>query len=524
MRGHSLGRVFAAGFLVACATQCGVALASPESDRLIGDGIAKLQANLHKDALQMFSQALVADPKDGRAAFYQGYVLNRLGQFGPAYAAFEDMRKLGVSHPEADYEEGWAALATGRWERAIALLEPYEKANPTNGKASEFLGRAYMAVGRLDDSEAALNRAMARDGSVKPNALYFLAELSALRGDRTKTADTLGRLAREAPISPIGVALGNEARREMARQEEDKPWSVYAAPGFGYNSNVIALSHDIIRPTDITKQDSWFFQLDAGGEYRFKILPASTLTAGIATSYDNYFDVNDANTVLVNPYLTYRHALFTDITGVLTFTGDYANVGGSGYRSGYTVRPSAVVQTPVPNLGVEIFYSYSDFDYKAPQGFGPLAANPTNFDRDSTVNSTGLRAIFDIPDVSTSLDGGVARIWNSAKGGDFDFRALQFSLGASSRLPWEITASAALTYTHYFYDNPNSLAPTTPSGPLGFGFERKDETTGFSARLNRPIWGPAEGFVQYDQTHNESNILVYKYHQHQMMGGLVARF
>ena len=525
MRGHVTGRNLAAALGLTLIAHADPALASPQSEQLITDGVAKLQANQHKAALEAFNRAMAADPKDGRAAFFQGYVLNRLAQFGPAYAAFEDMRKLGANHPEAGYEEGWAAVATGRWQRAIALLEPYEKANPQNGKASEFLGRAYMAVRRFDDAEAALNRAMDRDPATKANALYFLAQVAALRGDTAKEMAQVDRLVREAPASPVGVALGNAARREVAQQAEAKPWTLFAAPAFGYNDNVLSLSGDIVQPTEITNQDSWFFQLDAGGEYRFNILPVSTLTAGYAIRYNAYFDLANQDLVDHNPYLTYRHAVLRDVTAVLTLSGDYMEVGGSFYRDGIVVRPSVVVQTPVPNLAAELFYSFGDFDYKAPTSAGALGAPPQNFDRDSTTHSLGLRGIYEIPEIATTLDGGLARIWNSAKGGDFDYRAFQVTVGGTARLPWwQLTGSAHGALTTYQYDNLNSLAPTTPTGPVGFGFARADTAASFSARLSRPVWGPASVFLQYDYSQEISNISVYQFQQQQVMSGLLARF
>jgi hypothetical protein len=334
----------------------------------------------------------------------------------------------------------------------------------------------------------------------------------------------LNRLAREAPNSPAGVGLGNAVRREAVRVEKDKPWSAYLSTGIGHNSNVISFSNTIVQPTDITSVDSDFFQLDAGGEYRFNLMPATTLTAGYALRYDNYFDIAGQDVVSHAPYLTLRHAFLTDVTGALSFAGEYTEVDDQRYRSGYTVRPSAVVQTPLPNLALELFYGYSDFDYRAPANTGVLVANPADFDRDSTTHSIGLRGVYELPRINTTLDAGVARIWNSANGGDFDFRALQWSGGATARLPWRITAMASIAYVHSLYDNPNSLAPANPPGIFGYAFQREDETTSFTVRGSRPIWGPAEGFVQYDRVHNVSNIGIYEFDQHQLMGGLIARF
>jgi len=127
--------------------------ASKASDNLVALGIVQLNGGKFVAATKYFNGAVQADPKDPRALFFLGVALNRLGQHGAALESFQRMWRLKVTHRELGLEGGWAAIAQGRTSLAITLLEPYVKANPKNAKAREFLGRAYIGDGRLDDAE-----------------------------------------------------------------------------------------------------------------------------------------------------------------------------------------------------------------------------------------------------------------------------------------------------------------------------------------------------------------------------------
>ena len=70
-----------------------------------------------------------------------------------ALETFERVLKLKLTNNQLGLEAGWAAIAQGRTGLAITLLEPYVKRNPKNAKAREFLGRAYIGDGRIDDAE-----------------------------------------------------------------------------------------------------------------------------------------------------------------------------------------------------------------------------------------------------------------------------------------------------------------------------------------------------------------------------------
>ena len=66
----------------------------------------------------------------------------------PAYATAQRMIGHNI------YGRAW-----GRWAEGIPYLETARRAAPNDPKVLEDLGRAYLAVGRLDEGRALLERA-----------------------------------------------------------------------------------------------------------------------------------------------------------------------------------------------------------------------------------------------------------------------------------------------------------------------------------------------------------------------------
>ena len=104
--------------------------ASPQSERLVGEGLTKMKARDVAGAAILFGDAYKADSKDGRAAFYLGVALNRLGQHGAALVAFQRMWDLGLSHPALGFEGGWAALARRQFKTAVTLSRALREKEP----------------------------------------------------------------------------------------------------------------------------------------------------------------------------------------------------------------------------------------------------------------------------------------------------------------------------------------------------------------------------------------------------------
>lgn len=516
-------RTIAFGFsLVVAAMAAGAdALASPQSEALIKAGIAKLQKLDFGAALTDFDAAIAADPADGRALYYQGFALNRLGQHGGAFAGFQQMRLKGTTHPELDYEQGWAALATGRFNTAVVILEPYEKRRTDNGKASEFLGRAYLGLGRLDDAEAALKRAIQRDVNTASTSYFYLAEIEAMRGQKDRSRQAINQLLQTAPNTPVGNALRSLAQAQPATPGKDakppKPWSAYAGLAVGYNSNVISLSDSIVRPQDIRDTGSPSYQIDVGGQYRFDLTAASALSVGYALSYVNFPEMGRQDLFDQGLFARYEHRLADIWMPSFQISGSHGRVDGDTFLNSVSFRPALAVQ-PTESLALEIYYSRNYADYNDPN------QTPQFLNRDSWQNVYGGRISAKMAPLRTMGEVGIAHIDNNSEGSDFDYSALQAHVSLATSWPWQITSLAQVKFTGYHYDHRNSMAPTSPPSAVAFGHAREDFAVQTLAKVSRPIWGAVDGYAQYQFTDNNSNIAVYNFHQHDVRVGVVARF
>jgi Flp pilus assembly protein TadD len=212
--------VFAIALLVAAGSFSQQTLASETSDRLVARGLIQLKAGQFIAATKYFNGAVQLDSKDPRALFYLGVALNRIGQHGAALESFQRMWALKVTSRQLGLEGGWAAIAQGRTALAITLLEPYVKANPKNAKAREFLGRAYIGDGRLDDAERELKRAIELDAALKPTALYYLGNIAALRKDTKGVATALTGMLQQSPEA--GPAISCAIRCVAQRQRRNR--------------------------------------------------------------------------------------------------------------------------------------------------------------------------------------------------------------------------------------------------------------------------------------------------------------
>ena len=225
----------------------------------------ELRARNFTAAELTFSRAIVADPDDNRAPFLRGFTLNRLGKHAAAFGSLELSELGGFKAPRLDYELGWAAVATGRWEKAAKSLEKYLAAKPGQAKAMEFLGRAYLGLGQLEKAEANLKRAMELDPSLKETVLYHLTYVYQRQAKRSDAQDAANQLIEGSPDSRIGSNLKNAIQRAAVSRRQQKPWSAYASGSVGNNDNVITFNSASPRPADITSVKSPFLRTAAGG-------------------------------------------------------------------------------------------------------------------------------------------------------------------------------------------------------------------------------------------------------------------
>ncbi len=503
----TLRRWFMLLLLAAVISPAGVRAASPESRVLIRQGIADLQERKREEALKKFEAASQADPTDAEAVFYQGFTLNVLGRPLDALKHLARARAMGYEEPRLAFQTGWALLGVGLWKEAVAALERYEQAHPGRGKTSEFLGRAYLALGEYDRAETKLEEAIQRDPALKGTALFYLALLERARADLPAARRRLVDLLREAPESPIARRL----RERLVRlAPPPRPWRLAVSASGGYNSNVIALGEGIALPVDISDEASPFSRFTVDAAYDWRLTDTDTLTAGYFFQADVYSLISSFDLLDNFFYVNYRHVFSGDLAGALRVSNQFSLVGGDKFRNQFGLRP-AVAYRLTDWAITELAYSFSVSDYFFP--------TPAVFDRDGTTHTVALINYVTIPGTELLARLGYFHVWNRADGSDFDFESNGLLVGVSYPLVWEITGDVFYTGVFDRYDNPNSLA-----GPTGFGFKRDDDVHRVTVQLSRPITDWLQVYFRYDYTQDNSNINFYSYKQNVWSGGLTVEF
>lgn len=300
-----------------------------------------------------------------------------LGRPAEASAALQQAHKLGLRGPSLDYEIGWAAIFVGNWGVAVEHLQRYEAAKPGSGRVGTSLGLALLGQGKLNKAEAKLRKAMERDPSRKPSALYLLSQIEGARGDIPAARQHLKRIMIETPDSRLGRALwgglASEVQRAQAEGAETprKPWRVSASLSGGYNDNVVALGDGLPLPTDISSKDSPFTQFALGASYDQLLSPDDAITYGYTLNSNFYSDVDGFDVIDQYFYLRYSRRLRHDLIATLTGSDQYTLVDSEGFRNELALRPALLYQINEYST-VELAYRFAFSDYFSDVAIGVL--------------------------------------------------------------------------------------------------------------------------------------------------------
>lgn len=497
---------FVASVWLVHALATGVALASPESQRLMDEGMAALRGADYQGALARFEAAERADPAELAAVFFQGVASNRLGRFPAGHEALSRAQARGLRNSEIDFELGWSAMGTARHVQCVELLERFDKSTPGRGQTSEFLGRCYLALGQHDKAEALFREAVKRDARLQPTVDLSLAVLEQARG-RTAAARTQLQAAAAAE-APTGRVLREMAPRETLAAPQ-KPLRLSASFSVGYNDNVIGLGSTVPLPSDISRKAAAFYRLGAGAAYALSLGQASQALVGYALLLDRYDGLAGSN---LNDHFVYGdvfHQVGSRVGASLRLSGEYTELGGARFREVLAARPALSYRFSA-NAVSELSYTAAKSDY--------FFSVPAVFDRDGHAGVLALVHSFRVRSTPWSGAAGVTHTRNRTEGSDFSADALGFSGSLRYAFANRVLAALGAAYSRDAFRNPNSLAGA------GFAFAREDKQRSLSAQLTGPLTGVTRWFAQAQTVRNRSNIAFYDYKQSVFTAGVAADF
>lgn len=360
---------------------------------------------------------------------------------------------------------------------------------------------------------------MRLDPKLQASVDFFKATQAAAKRDSIAQNELLESVAQ----NDQGGVLSSTMRahldflRAIRPVERVKPWSVFGSLAIGRNSNVIALSEGILRPAEITRTDSRYFQLTAGGQYRRNITTDKAVVLGGVANRTNYRDISGNDSDTINIFARYEQKVTPRLLAALA--GNFTHVRVDGDKLQNTVGISPSLEYRINDvLKVSGFASSQKINLPSP------TVTPAVLDRDSKRHTVGGNVTIAFPGLNSDLSFGTAVINNSAVGSDYDFHAHSYSLKGRTKLPWDIVGSLGFARTNYDFKNLNSLAPTTPPGATAFAFAREDAVTTYSAGLTRPINEIFTVYARASRTNANSNLVLFTYDQKDIQIGVTARF
>jgi len=142
------------------------------------------------ESIELYKRAIALDPLRANLHLGLGYQLYLAGRFEEAVNALDRARELNPQLSSLHLTFGKICLEQGQRQQAVEEMEK------ETGDWEKLTGEAlaYYAVGRRQDSDAALNKLIATHQN---NAAYQIAEVYAYRGEKDKAFAWLDRSYRQ---------------------------------------------------------------------------------------------------------------------------------------------------------------------------------------------------------------------------------------------------------------------------------------------------------------------------------------
>ena len=134
-----------------------------QSANLIEDGTKALDAKQYDRALELFSQAAAADPKDYAAHFQLALAYSLLGRDGDAIPQYKTALQLHPGMYEAELNLGLSLMRSSHPAEAVDQFRAAAEQCPTEFRPALGLAQALYSTDRFPEAEAAYQKAVALD-------------------------------------------------------------------------------------------------------------------------------------------------------------------------------------------------------------------------------------------------------------------------------------------------------------------------------------------------------------------------
>lgn len=478
----------------------GPASASTRSQQLDAKGLVPFQAQRWVEAQQIFGEALAADPDDAVAAYYRGLSEARLGNQANAIRDIERALALDPSMKQALLDLGILYFETGQYVPAQQWLERAYQQPDSRFSAALYLGVTRL---RLGDPAGALPylREAQKDPALRQTGQYYEA-VALLRDGKTSEGKALLQQVQNGPTELQTTQVAKQVMSGSGTTviaTEEKPWSVHANAGFGYDSNngLIPSSSAAQVGLDTAGETDGFFRVGAGASYTLADADLGSAEMGYNLYQSVHFDTprfdlqsHRVNLTLATPV---RNQFWqAGVAGIYDF-----------YLLDYQSFYQAGRGTPFVNFfegdiaATQIFYTFGGQDF---------FRGPFNPFRDAYINRTGARQMFLLGAVDRFVSFGYT--WDnfdpaSRNGTDFAYNDNMFDVALD--FPIYDYAQAQLGY---LFDLQNYKYPNSR---VDYSKRRHDGQNQVVVHLSHAFTDMISADLAYLGVFNGSNIPDFEY-------------
>ena len=406
---------------------------------------------------------------------------------GEGEISFEELQKTRAAH----------LFKLGKYQEALGEFEKLSQTYPADTLPRRYTGMTLTLLGRLDEAISIYQESLGREPE-NPALHYYLARVYHEQGAKDKAKEELEEVLRLDPEGfygqPARIAIPVVERRRLV----EKPWDVWIASGYEYDSNVTLAPNDkALRGTDDESAGRYYLAL--GGKYKWFQRGRFDSHAGYRL-YRSFHDdsLNEFNYTFQEFFLIneYRSMIFNrEVKWGLRDSIPLGFLAGNLFSWGNELT-FYVNGRVTKNTFTELFHRYSHIE------FGPDGAIPNLTARDGEYNSTGIHHRFYFSNLTRYVFVGYEFQTAATQGNNFDRVGHFFQVGLNT----PITKKLVFNVTGSFVtaDYPHYSAEIAPIEPLA----RRDHDwvlfTSLTYNLTRN-WS-LQGFYRYGNSNNRNDI------------------
>lgn len=486
-----------------------------EADVLLTQATLAYDDLQYDKALQLLNRVLDLEPRNARASYYKGLVLQAQQKPELAAQAFESAYSIQPGDLFIRYQLGVTYFLLKEYDKADRLLSKVFVEQPNLEATGFYVGFMRYREKLYPESLAAFSKAQTKDPDIRQLIGFYkgltlgilgLSDMAVAELDKASTVETSEPFS--GPVQRMREALTTLRTTERRFRAE------VGLGGF-YSDNVALnpkrsndafaeslRSRSTTSPgllTVVQGEYSWYRSGPAEATASYNFFQTVNLNDGLSR-----FNIENHQAGLAGYYRGSAGSMPYQLG--LSYAYDYLLLGQAAFMARHTptISGSLIESANHMTTGVLRFQDKTFFRE------GDLTTRFPAAQRDAMNWMGGLTHAFRFQGDRHLLSAGYQYDVEDAVGGDFSYSGHRMLIGGLYTLPWGQTRLRYDYQVHWRgYQNLNATFPQSSPGTI-----RRDDTEQIHfARIEQPLPNNFTVSLQYQRIENDSNLAVYAYTQ-----------